>query len=67
MQYHHVTRVIQNLLDQRGVWYETFEHAPVRTSEEAAQVRTGYTIQQGAKAIIEEILALIRKRAGSIP
>ena len=58
MQYHHVTRVIQNLLDQRGVWYETFEHAPVRTSEEAAQVRTGYTIQQGAKAIIVRVKKL---------
>lgn len=32
-----------------------FEHEPVRTSEEAAKVRPGYTIEQGAKAIILKV------------
>ncbi len=52
MVYHATTEKIQGLLIQNGCWYETFEHAPVRTSEEAAKIRTGYTLKQGAKAII---------------
>ncbi len=31
------------------------EHAPVRTSEEAAKLRIGYTLHQGAKALILHI------------
>lgn len=50
--YHPVTGQIFALLDGGGYWYETFEHEPVRTSEEAAQVRTGYTLAQGPKALI---------------
>jgi len=46
---------ITDLLKKHGVWFETFTHAPVRTSEEAAQVRDGYTLQQGAKAIIVRV------------
>ena len=41
MTYHPVVEKIKDLLTQRGAWFETFEHAPVRTSEEAAKVRTG--------------------------
>lgn len=55
MQYHQTTRIIQDLITQHGVWYKTFEHASVRTSEEAAKTRVGYTIQQGAKAIIVRV------------
>lgn len=41
------------LLKFHDVWFETFEHEEVRTSHEAAQVRTGhYTLEQGAKALI---------------
>lgn len=40
------------LLKENNCWFETFEHEPVRTSEEAAQVRTGYTLSQGTKALI---------------
>jgi prolyl-tRNA editing enzyme YbaK/EbsC (Cys-tRNA(Pro) deacylase) len=40
------------MLEERGVWFETFEHEPVRTSEEAAKTRPGYSLHQGAKAII---------------
>ncbi|MCX6705471.1 MAG: hypothetical protein NT162_04025, partial [Candidatus Woesebacteria bacterium] len=36
-------------------WFETFEHEPVRTSEEAAKTRIGYTLKQGAKAIIVRV------------
>lgn len=52
MDYHPVTKQITTLLDAQGAWYETFEHAPVRTSREAANIRTGYVLHQGAKAIL---------------
>lgn len=50
--YHPVVSRIINLIKSEGFWYETFEHEPVRTSEEAAKIRNGYTIEQGAKAIV---------------
>lgn len=43
---------VKALLDAEACWYETFEHEPVRTSEEAADTRPGYSLRQGAKAII---------------
>ena len=52
MRYHEVTEKIKNLLTTNNYWFETFEHEPVRTSEEAAKTRTGYSLQQGAKAMI---------------
>lgn len=52
MEHHAVTQKILDLLAQNGCWHETFEHEAVRTSEEAAQTRPGYTLQQGAKAIV---------------
>ncbi len=52
MKYHEVTEKITNMLNQNGIVFDTFEHEEVRTSEEAAKVRTGYTIDQGAKALI---------------
>jgi Ala-tRNA(Pro) deacylase len=39
------------LLDRHGAAYEVLEHAPVYTSEEAAQVR-GTTLSSGAKALV---------------
>lgn len=53
--YHPVTEKISNLLRENGVWFETFEHEPVRTSEEAAAVRPEYTISQGSKALIVRV------------
>ena len=50
-----MVKAIEDLLTQNGCWYETFEHEEVRTSEEAAKLRTGYTIKQGAKALIVKI------------
>ena len=50
--YHPVVEEIRGLLEKEQSWYETFEHGPVRTSEEAAATRPGYTLHQGAKAII---------------
>jgi Ala-tRNA(Pro) deacylase len=41
------------LLESRGVAFRRFEHEPVRTSEEAAQVR-GTPLEQGAKALVLE-------------
>ncbi|MCY3780288.1 MAG: hypothetical protein OXG78_08270 [Chloroflexi bacterium] len=49
---HDVTRRIVELLEAEGCWYETFHHQAVRTSEEAAAARPGYSLRQGAKAII---------------
>ncbi|MBI3943674.1 MAG: hypothetical protein HY326_11730 [Chloroflexi bacterium] len=55
MAYHPITTTIQNLLTQHNYWFETFEHEAVRTSEEAAKTRPGYTLEQGAKAIIIQL------------
>lgn len=55
MKYHPVAEKIQNLLKEKNMWFETFEHEAVRTSEEASKVRTGYTLEQGAKALITRV------------
>ena len=47
-----ITQEITTLLTTFACWFETFEHEPVRTSEEAARIRPGYSLRQGAKAII---------------
>jgi len=49
---HSIVAEIITLLDDNTCWYETFEHEPVRTSEEAATTRPGYELHHGAKAII---------------
>ena len=54
-QYHPVVTKILASLSELDCWFETFEHQPVRTSEEAAQVRTGYSLDQGAKALIVRV------------
>ena len=55
MEYHPTVKKITSLLTENKCWFETFEHAPVRTSEEASKLRTGYTMHQGAKAIIARV------------
>lgn len=52
MEYHPTVNKIISLLKDNNYWFETFEHEPVRTSEEASKIRTGYNLRQGAKAII---------------
>ncbi|HEY4515460.1 MAG TPA: YbaK/EbsC family protein [Candidatus Paceibacterota bacterium] len=52
MSYHPVVEKIKVLLDQASIAYKAFEHAPVRTSEEASALRPEYTLHQGAKALI---------------
>ena len=47
-----VAKEILHRLSQDGCWYEAFEHEAVRTSAEAARTRPGYSLQQGAKAIV---------------
>lgn len=42
---------IKNLLDEYKIKYEVIEHAPVKTSEEAAKVRNT-SLKQGAKALV---------------
>lgn len=55
MNYHPVTKQIIDLLTKNNLWFEKFEHVPVRTSEEAAKVRHGYSLKQGAKALIVRV------------
>lgn len=55
MDYHSITKTITDLLTQNNCWFKTFEHEPVRTSEEAAKIRPGYTLKQGAKALIVRV------------
>ncbi len=55
MVFHPVVDTILDLLRQNGCWFETFTHEPVRTSEDAAKLRTGYVLSQGAKALILSI------------
>lgn len=50
--YHAVVARIADVLEQEHCSFKTFEHEEVRTSEEAAAVRPGYTLAQGAKALI---------------
>jgi prolyl-tRNA editing enzyme YbaK/EbsC (Cys-tRNA(Pro) deacylase) len=52
MSEHPIAQQIVDLLRQHGCWFEQFTHEPVRTSEESAALRDGYTLQQGAKALI---------------
>lgn len=49
---HPVHLQITNLLHEKGMWFEEFMHGEVRTSEDAAKVRLGYSLAQGAKALI---------------
>ena len=46
-----VTDRLERWLREAGVAFEIFEHAPVRTSEEAARVR-GTPLEAGAKALV---------------
>lgn len=55
MRYHPTVEEIKGLLVVHGCWFEIFEHEPVRTSEEAAKIRTGYSLSQGAKALIVRV------------
>ncbi len=49
---HPIHQQITDLLRSQGCWFEEFMHQAVRTSEEAAKTRPGYTLEQGAKALI---------------
>lgn len=55
MAYHPVVKKITDLLELHHVWFRTFEHAPVRTSEEATALRPEFSMHQGAKALIVKI------------
>ena len=55
MEYHKITKQITDIFKENNLWFETFEHEPVRTSEEAAKIRPGYDLNQGAKAMIVKV------------
>ena len=59
---HPITQTIQDLLKKNSMEFKTFEHEPVRTSEEAGKVRPGYSIKHGAKAMILRIKSAEGKR-----
>ncbi len=50
--YHPKTYELLNKLLSATTWLEIFTHASVTTSVEASQIRHGYSITQGAKALI---------------
>jgi len=52
MKYNDTTQAIIDRLDENNIDYEVFEHEPVTTSEEAADVRDGFSVDQGLKALI---------------
>ncbi|MCB9820936.1 hypothetical protein H6798_00115 [Candidatus Nomurabacteria bacterium] len=52
MSEHPIADEIINQINSINGWFEAFGHDHVRTSEEAAALRNGYTIAQGAKALI---------------
>ena len=60
MEYHSTVETIEVLLKDR--WFEKFEHEAVRTSEEAAEVRKNYTLEQGTKALIVRIKKSANKK-----
>ena len=55
MEFHPVVQKIKDLLEDRQVPYDYLEHEPVRTSEEASRIRPGYSLKQGAKALIVKV------------
>jgi Ala-tRNA(Pro) deacylase len=59
-KYHSAVEKIKDILIDNGFWFEIFEHEPVTTSEEAANIRTGYELHQGTKALI--VKAKINKK-----
>lgn len=50
--YHPTVSKIKEILEANQIAYKTFEHEPVRTSEEASKLRPEYSLHQGAKALI---------------
>lgn len=52
MEYHPCVQKIIDLISSHGFWFETFEHESVLTSQQAASLRIGYSLHQGAKALI---------------
>lgn len=50
--YHKTVNVIKELLNTNNCWYQYFTHNEVKTSQEASKIRPGYTLNQGAKALI---------------
>lgn len=53
--YHPVVEAIKLVLDTAKIEYQSFEHEPVRTSEEAAQVRPEFSLSQGAKSLLVRV------------
>lgn len=57
MDIHPAVEKLKNLLESHNIPYRYFEHEPVCTSKEAAKVRPGYSLKQGAKALVVKVYA----------
>lgn len=55
-QAHPVAVKLLSLLAGSDVKFDLFEHDPVRTSEEASKIRSGYSLSQGAKALVVKVV-----------
>ena len=55
MPYHQTVTDILELLSKNDCWFETFEHEPVVTSEEAAKLRHGYSLHRGPKRLLSKL------------
>lgn len=52
MDYNYTTQKIIDRLENKNIECEVFEHEPVVTSNEAAEVRDNFDISQGLKALV---------------
>jgi prolyl-tRNA editing enzyme YbaK/EbsC (Cys-tRNA(Pro) deacylase) len=52
MKYNDTTQAITDRLETNDIDYEIFEHELVTTSQEAADVRENFSVDQGLKALI---------------
>ncbi|HUC96206.1 MAG TPA: YbaK/EbsC family protein [Candidatus Saccharimonadales bacterium] len=52
---HPIAQQIVDILNRHGFWYDAFEHEPVRTSQDAANIRDSYSMKQGAKSLIVRV------------
>lgn len=52
MSYNNTTQAIIDRLEENDIEYQLFEHEPVTSSQEAADVREGFSVEQGLKALV---------------
>lgn len=53
--YHKTVKEIEALFLEKGFPFESFEHVPVVTSEDAAAIHSAFSLHQGTKALIVRV------------